>query len=241
MHVNIAARAGRWSAAHWKTAVSSWLVFCVLAIVLGSVAGTRMLKQADTTAGGTRTAEQILKHAGFPDRAGESVLVQSSTRSVGDPEFRAAVVDVVRTVSGLPQVERVRSPLAPANRGQVSQDRRSALVQFEIRGDEDKADKKVQPVLDAVARVQHQHPAFTVAEFGYASSTHELNSTLSKDFERAEYSSLPVTLIYPARRVRGARGRGPSGAARLLGRARARSASRGLQATLPPPAARRNP
>ena len=154
-----------------------------------------MLKQADTTAGGTRTAEQILKHAGFPDRAGESVLVQSSTRSVGDPEFRAAVVDVVRTVSGLPQVERVRSPLAPANRGQVSQDRRSALVQFEIRGDEDKADKKVQPVLDAVARVQHQHPAFTVAEFGYASSTHELNSTLSKDFERAEYSSLPVTLI----------------------------------------------
>ena len=195
MHLNIAARAGRWSAAHWKTAVSSWLVFCVVAIVLGSVAGTKMLKQADTTAGGTRTAEQILKHAGFPDRAGESVLVQSSTTSVGDPEFRAAVTDVVRTVSRMPQVERVRSPLAPANGGQISRDRRSALVQFEIHGDEDKADKKVQPVLDAVARVQRQHPGFTVAEFGLASSTHELNSTLSKDFERAEYSSLPVTLI----------------------------------------------
>jgi RND superfamily putative drug exporter len=34
-----------------------------------------------------------------------------------------------------------------------------------------------------------------VAEFGFASSTHELNKTLSKDFQRAEYSSLPVTLV----------------------------------------------
>ena len=34
-----------------------------------------------------------------------------------------------------------------------------------------------------------------MAEFGFASATHELNNTLSKDFQRAEYSSLPVTLI----------------------------------------------
>ena len=154
-----------------------------------------MLTEADTAAGGTRTAEQILKHAGFPDRAGESVLVLSRTRSIGDPAFRAAVVDVARSVSRLPQVQRVRSPLEPANAGQISKDRRSALVQFEIRGDVDKADTKVQPVLDAVARVQQRHPGFTVAEFGDASATHELNNTLSKDFKRAEYSSLPVTLI----------------------------------------------
>ena len=37
--------------------------------------------------------------------------------------------------------------------------------------------------------------AFTVAEFGFASANHELNDTLNKDFQRAEYSSLPVTLI----------------------------------------------
>jgi len=195
MNFNIAARAGRWSAAHWKTAVSTWLVFCFAAIVLGSVAGTKMLTEADTAAGGTRTAEQILKHAGFPDRAGESVLVQSRTEGIGNPEFRATVADVVRSVSGLSQVQRVRSPLEPTNSGQVSKDRRSALVQFEIRGDVDKADTKVQPVLDAVARVQQRYPGLTVAEFGDASATHELNSTLSKDFKRAEYSSLPVTLV----------------------------------------------
>ena len=65
-------------------------------------------------------------------------------------------------------------------RGTGLEDRRSALVQFEIRGDQDKADKKVQPVLDAVGRVQQRHPGFTVAEFGFASSTHELNNTLTR-------------------------------------------------------------
>ena len=195
MKDNFAARAGRWSAEHWKTAVSAWLAFCVVAIALGSVAGTRMLKEADTAAGGSRKAEQILKSAGFTDRAGESVLVQSTTRTVGDPAFRATVDDVVRTVSAEPEVRRVRSPLAPGHAGQVSHDRRSALVQFEIAGVQDKADQKIQPVLDAVAGAQARHRRFTVAEFGFASSTHELNDTLSKDFKRAEYSSVPVTLV----------------------------------------------
>src|SRR5262249_43440891 len=81
------------------------------------------------------------------------------------------------------------------NSGQVSDDRRSALVQFQIKGDVDKSDKHVQPVLDAVSGVQSRHQAFTVSEFGFASSTHELNDTLNKDFQRAEYSSLPVTLV----------------------------------------------
>jgi uncharacterized membrane protein YdfJ with MMPL/SSD domain len=195
MSFNIAARAGRWSAGHWKTAVSTWLAFCVVAIALGSVAGTKMLKQADTAAGGSKQAEQLLQRADFPNQAAESVLVQSDGQTLADPGFRAAVADVVRTVSVLPQVERVRSPLAAANSGQVSDDHRSALVQFEIKGDQDKADKKVQPILNAVDRVQERHAGFTVAEFGFASATHELNDTLNKDFQRAEYSSLPVTLL----------------------------------------------
>ncbi len=195
MRSNIAARAARWSAGRWKTAVSAWLVFCVAAIALGSVAGTKMLKDVDTAAGETKRAEQILDRSGFPNHAGESVLVESKSRTIADPAFRATVQDVLRTVSRQPQVQKVRSPLAPANGGQVSANRRSALVQFEIKGDQDKADDKVQPILDAVAAVQDRHAGFIVAEFGFASANHELNDTLNKDFQRAEYSSLPVTLI----------------------------------------------
>ena len=123
------------------------------------------------------------------------MLVESKTQTLSDPAFRAAVADVVRTVSKQPDVQKVRSPFAPGNSGQISENRRSALVQFEIKGDEESADERIQPVLDAVAGVQDRHDAFTVAEFGFASANHELNDTLSKDFQRAEYSSLPVTLV----------------------------------------------
>ncbi|MFL6014181.1 MAG: MMPL family transporter [Gaiellaceae bacterium] len=195
MRANIAARAARWSADHWKTAVAGWLAFCVVAVALGAVAGTKMLRQADTAAGGTKKAERMLDDAGFPSKAAESVLVRSDTRTVTDPGFRGAVADVVRTVERLPDVERVRSPLERANRGQIAADRHAVLVQFKIAGDEDKADDKVQPILDAVDRVQARHPGFSVAEFGFASANHELTKTLNKDFQRAEYSSLPVTLV----------------------------------------------
>ncbi|HEU5362652.1 MAG TPA: MMPL family transporter [Gaiellaceae bacterium] len=195
MRYNLAARAGRWSAAHWKTSVGAWIAFCVVAAALGGVAGTKMLKQADTAAGGTRKAEQILRDGGFQDRASESVLVQSKSGTVSDPEFRAVVADVARTVSGLEQTRHVRSPLARGNSGQISKDRHSVLVQFEMRGDQDTADKRVQPVLDAVDRVQQRHGDYTIAEFGFASANHELSKTLNKDFQRAEYSSLPVTLV----------------------------------------------
>ena len=195
MRANIAARAARWSADHWKTAVAGWLAFCVVAVALGAVAGTKMLKQSDTAAGGTKKAEQMLDDAGFPSKAAESVLVRSDTQKLSDPAFRATVTDAVRTVKRLPDVEAVRSPLERANSGQVAEDRRAVLVQFKISGDEDKADDKVQPILDAVDRVQARHPGFSVAEFGFASANHELADTLNKDFQRAEYSSLPVTLI----------------------------------------------
>ncbi len=54
---------------------------------------------------------------------------------------------------------------------------------------------KVQPVLDAVAGVQKAHPGSRWPEFGQASAQHVLDETIGKDFQRAEYSSLPVTLI----------------------------------------------
>jgi uncharacterized membrane protein YdfJ with MMPL/SSD domain len=192
---NLAARAGRWSAAHWKTALGAWLVFCVLAVVVGGAVGKKALKSSDTASGDTRVAQKILDDAGFAGHAGESVLVQSKTRTVNDPAFRATVNDVVHTVSAQPVVARVRTPLDPANRAQVADGGHSAIVQFEIRGDEDKAQDKVAPVLHAVAGVQASHTAFTVEEFGEASANHVLADTIGKDFQRAEFSSLPVTLI----------------------------------------------
>ena len=192
---NIAARAGRWSAAHWKTVTIAWLLFAVAAVVAGTAVGTNKIKAADTASGETKVAEKILANANFKRSATESVLVASPTVGVHDPQFTAAIRDVIKAISAQPDVRLVRSPLAPANQGQISKDGHAALVEFDIKGDQDSADGKVQPFLDTVAGVQKAHPGYTIGEFGFASANHVLSKTLGDDFKRAEYSSLPVTLV----------------------------------------------
>src|SRR5215212_7434091 len=98
---NIAARMGRWSASHWKTAVFGWLVFVVAAFMIGGKVGTKQIEDDNVNVGQSHKADQILKDA-FPqtDPQTELVLVQSSTETVDDPGFRATVQDVERTVRG---------------------------------------------------------------------------------------------------------------------------------------------
>jgi len=62
---NIAARMGRWSASHWKTAVFGWLAFVVAALLIGNVVGTKQIDNQDSNVGQSHKADQILKKA-FP-------------------------------------------------------------------------------------------------------------------------------------------------------------------------------
>ena len=48
---NIAARMGRWSANHWKTAVFGWLAFVVASVVIGGQVGTKYLEDNDLAVG----------------------------------------------------------------------------------------------------------------------------------------------------------------------------------------------
>ena len=191
---NIAARMGRWSAQHWKTATFGWLAFVVVALLAGNALGTKNIDPNDTIPGESGRMTRILD-AGFEQPAGESVLVQSKTLTVEDPRFRAAVEDVIRNVSAVGVVTDVRSPLAEQNAGQISRDGHSALIQFDIRGDADKATEKIDPVLTAVAKAQKSHPELFIGEFGDASAGKALEEAFAKDLEKAGYLSLPVTLI----------------------------------------------
>ncbi|MBV9311716.1 MAG: MMPL family transporter, partial [Solirubrobacterales bacterium] len=188
---NLAARAGRWSAEHWKTATAIWLVFVLAAVTVGQLVGTHKLSDSEQSTGESAKAQQILSSAGFSTPAAESVLVRSTALTVDDPAFRSGVASVTGTLRAMPQVKNLRTGL----RGQVSRDRHAQLVEFDMRGKMDTADKRVQPLLDAVAGVQRAHPGFTVAEFGMASAMHELNNTITKDFQKAEQLSVPITFV----------------------------------------------
>jgi uncharacterized membrane protein YdfJ with MMPL/SSD domain len=191
---NIAARAGRWSARHWKTATLGWLALVALIFFLGSVVGTKELSDAGGTNGDSARAERIIDKAGFPDNPSEVVLIQSASATVEDRAFKDAVADVVRALSQIQGVEHVHSPYARGNDGQIAESRRAALVPFELDGQTNEPYDGVKRALAAVAQVQHIHPDFRIEETGGPSIEQALDDTVEKDFRRAEFLSVPLTL-----------------------------------------------
>jgi len=193
--MNIAARAGRWSAAHWKTATFGWLALVICALAVGNMFGTVKLSDSEQSIGESARAQAMLDRAGFHDHAGENVLVQSPSLTAADQSFRAEVRRVVARLGTLGQIQSIRSPLEPGNHGQVSRDGHSALIQFDVKGSPDSAADRVQPVLNAVAELQRSAPSFTVAEFGDASANRALNKSINDGLSRAERLSLPITFV----------------------------------------------
>jgi uncharacterized membrane protein YdfJ with MMPL/SSD domain len=186
-HSNIAARMGRWSAAHWKTATFGWLALVVAAFAIGGAIGTKNVDPNSAGPGESGRMNRILD-AGFKQPAGENVLIQSRAARVGDSAFTAAIRDVVARVSKVPVVHNVRQ-------ADVSNDGHSALVEFDIRGDKKKAGDKIGPVLDGVADAQRAHPGFFIGEFGDASAAKAVDDVFADDLASAGVFSVPLTLI----------------------------------------------
>ena len=195
-HSNLAARAGRWSAQHRKKAVFGWLAFVVIAFLAGGSVGTKTLAQEDMGNGSSKAADQAVAASDFPDEASEQVLVQfKGSAKAADPAFRAAVDDVASRLKGADAVTGVESPYAKGNEGQISEDGRSALVTFDVAGDEEASLDNVDSSLAATAAAQKAHPDLRVEQFGDASATKALDASFEEDFQRAETLSLPITLL----------------------------------------------
>jgi uncharacterized membrane protein YdfJ with MMPL/SSD domain len=194
MRRNLAARAGRWSASHWKTATFGWLSFVVAAVLIGGAVGTKQLGANDGVPGESGRAEQILKDD-FEQPAGELVLVQSPRLTTQSPAFAAAIGDIERRLGAVSIVMNIRSPLDSAHADQISRDRHSAIVRFDVRGDPDTASDRVAPVVAAVEGARAEHPAVFIGGFGDATAEKEVNDQFNSDLGRAGLLSLPVTIV----------------------------------------------
>ena len=69
------------------------------------------------------------------------------------------------------------------------------LVSFEVAGDSNQAQANVTAALAAAAATQADHPQLRVEEFGSASANKALIKAYDGDFNRAEHTSLPITLL----------------------------------------------
>ncbi len=191
---NLAARMGRWSARHWKTATVGWLAVVALLAVLGGIVGTKELGDAGGMNGDSARAQRIIDAAGFPRAASEVVLVQSSTRNARDAAFRGTVEHAVSALEETTGVEVVRSPYAAGHDGQISKDGHSAVIVVQLEGATGEEYDGVGRTLETVAAVQRAHPGFRIEETGGSSMEQALDETVGKDFRRAEYSSIPLTI-----------------------------------------------
>jgi len=107
---NIAARMGRWSARHRKTAIFGWLAFVVAAFAVGIAVPMQTIDETDFNVGEARKGDHIIRDGGFSlDEQSEYVLVESKTATADDPAFRAVVSQAVATLDSFPQVTKPRA------------------------------------------------------------------------------------------------------------------------------------
>ena len=194
---NLAARMGRWSANHWKTAVFGWLAFVVASFVIGGAVGTKYLEDNDLAVGEAGRAATIVE-AGFPespDEQGEIVLIQSKTLTADDPAFKAAIADVAKTLDTFPQVRKLDTPLESGHADLISDDGHSAMVQFSPKGDYEEAIAYIETIEAAVDKTAAQHPGFEIDELGSASTGKATDEAFNSMLATAGMIALPLTLV----------------------------------------------
>jgi uncharacterized membrane protein YdfJ with MMPL/SSD domain len=200
---NLAARAGRWSAQHRKTAVIGWILFVVLATVIGGKVGQKNLEPSAMGNGESKRGDLIVADAGFPDTIGERVLIQGKgSIESGDPAVTAAVKDTVSRLDRIPGISDIESPLDREHRAEtVSKDGRSVVVNFTLPGkyetpaDGEKLEASAEAPLAAVAAVQKAHPELRVEEYGDASARKALGATERADEAKSMQFSTGGTLL----------------------------------------------
>ena len=194
---NLAARVGRWSASHWKTAVIGWILFVAVFVTVNSTMKAKEATDAEQSSGDSKVAAVILQDAGFPKSSGESVIIQNPSGNATAPAFQGIIRDVADRLRGLNGVAKLQAPLGAGSQSAalISKDGHSALVQFQIPDENNDAEKKVEPIMAAVSGLQRAHSGYVIAEFGQASANHDLDATVGKDFNNAEKLTLPLVLL----------------------------------------------
>jgi RND superfamily putative drug exporter len=185
-----------WSARHRVLAVTAWFALVTVAVLSGALIPGPGAAGVDP--GESGRAERILtaQHAYVPVL--ENVLVQSRTNRsfAGDPDLRQATRDLEAVLGRTPgTVTDLRSPLRPGGDALVSKDGRSGLVTFWLAGPDDRVAAQYDTVVRAVAEVAARHPTARLAQAGDRSLNAAVDEGIKGDLKRAEYFSLPLTIV----------------------------------------------
>jgi RND superfamily putative drug exporter len=191
---NIAARAGRWSAQHRKTAVIGWLVFTFAAFVVGNMLGSQTLEQTELGVGDSGQAEKLVGEA-FPEDAQEMVLISSTKLDSRDPAFVARVHGLEKKLAATAGVKDVVGPYDADATNAVSEDGTAVRLGYSLLGDETETAKAVKAPLKVIASAARANRDLVYEPFGEVSSEEEFTALFNSDFAKATTTSLPLTLL----------------------------------------------
>lgn len=196
---NVAASTGAWSARNRRWAIVGWLAFVVIAYLIGVAVGQHDLTDVQVSNGQSGQGLGALEKA-FPYHSGEEVLIQTRGHGApGESMLAVAADDLVARLRSLRAVADIESPFPTAGAlvrpSLRSADGRSVLVTFEVAGNSIQAQTNVEQPLAATAAIAAGHPQLRIAEFGTASADKALLGAYDDDFDRAEHTSLPLTLL----------------------------------------------
>ncbi len=182
----------------WVT-VAAWAIVIAVALVLNAT----MLSSALTTEfgfsndpGSIRAAKLLKERLRGPRKAREVVLVQSSDRTVDDPEFEEMVTRVYQEITALGP-EKIESGLNYYLTGLeafVSADRKTTLIPLAMAGSFDNATTNVKEALEIVRR-ENRADGFKVVMVGDASVAFESNELMVNDIQQGERIAAPVALL----------------------------------------------
>ncbi len=180
----------RWSTAHPVLAIITWVVFIAAAVVVGGSVGTHSV-DSRSAPGDAGKAERLIKNAGFPEdlAAERALIVRTDGAPLTEADRSAAAAAITHELESVPHVENLSSePL-------ISSDGRAALMQWDISGDPETADQRVQPMIDAVARAGESTPGLTMGEVGDGSLNQAISNMYGDDLQQSEILSIPLTLL----------------------------------------------
>ncbi|UNO39407.1 MMPL family transporter [Streptomyces sp. MST-110588] len=185
-------RTAAWSMAHRKLTLLLWIAVVILAYAASTVTGVREQEDADGLTGQSAVAERMLDNADFADDGIERVMIQARSGKLS-----AATADDV--VASLRARYKTVNAVADVSEPVTSEDGRSVLLPVTLdlgTGDEKKKPKNVVgPMLKATEAEQRAHTGLRIEQLGKGSITKELSQKLNADFQRAEFISVPVTLL----------------------------------------------
>ncbi|RIQ35763.1 MMPL family transporter [Jiangella rhizosphaerae] len=184
-------RVARWSATHKWLAIVLWLAFVAAAIVGGGAVGTKEVEDGENGVGASAGADKALIQADFDDPFTESVLVRSADGGAVDTGSDA-VTTLTANLAAAPGVAGVSDP-------QVSEDGTAALYEVTLDvpegTDAEEEDAASAAAAEIAEVVDDTDPALTVGQVGDASLGEALDQVYEDDLQRAEYLSLPVSLL----------------------------------------------